>query len=55
MGLTEYRAKYGSEPSSEAKVGRMRLVAPGRALPAVLRDVGGRAKETLGDGTTNEG
>lgn len=47
MGLSEYRAKYGSEPSSEAKVGRMRLVAPGRALPAVLRDVGGRAKATL--------
>jgi hypothetical protein len=47
MGLSEYRAKYGSEPSSEAKVGRMRLVAPGRALPAVLRDVGERAKSTL--------
>lgn len=47
MGLSEYRAKYGSEPSSEAKVGRMRLVAPGRALPAVLRDVGERAKATL--------
>jgi hypothetical protein len=47
MGLDEYRAKYGTEPSSEAKVGRMRLVAPGRALPAVLRDVGERAKTTL--------
>ncbi len=47
MGLSEYRARYGSEPSSEAKVGRMRLVAPGRALPAVLRDIGGRAKAML--------
>jgi hypothetical protein len=47
MGLSEYRAKYGSEPSSEAKVGRMRLVSPGRALPAALRDVGERAKSTL--------
>ena len=47
MGLAEYRAKYGSEPASEAKVGRMRLVAPGRALPAVLRDVGERAKAVL--------
>jgi hypothetical protein len=54
MGLAEYRAKYGSEPSSEAKVGRMRLVAPGRALPAVLRDIGGRAKETLGDGAASQ-
>lgn len=49
MGLAEYRAKYDEAPASEAKVGKMRLVAPGRALPAVLRDVGGRAKATLAD------
>jgi len=49
MGLAEYKARYGSAPASEAKVGKMRLVAPGRALPAVLRDVGERAKAVLAE------
>lgn len=50
MSLHEYRARYGTEPATETKVGRLRLVSPGRALPAVMRDVGERAKATLADG-----
>ena len=45
--LEDYRRSHGEEPVSEARVGRMRLVAPGRALPAVMRDAGFRARAVL--------
>lgn len=52
MSQEDYRRKFGEEPISEASFGRMRLRAPGKALPAVVADMGSRARRLLaaGDG-----
>lgn len=49
MAPNEFRDRYGLPPLSELKFGRMRLVAPGRALPRVLNDLGEKARQCLAD------
>lgn len=43
----EYRRKFALEPVSEASFGRMRLRAPGKALPAAVADMGAKARLAL--------
>lgn len=47
MTQEEYRRNFGAEPISEALFGRMRLRAPGKALPAAVADMGSKARRTL--------
>lgn len=47
MPPEEYRRKFGVEPVSEACFGRMRLLAPGKALPATVADMGRRARQAV--------
>lgn len=47
MPEDEFRRKFGSEPVSEALFGRMRLRAPGKALPAAVADMGEKARRHL--------
>jgi hypothetical protein len=50
MPQADYRRKFGTDPISEASFGRMRLRAPGKALPAAVADMGSKARRLLATG-----
>jgi hypothetical protein len=49
MSREAYRRRFGAEPISEASFGRMRLSAPGKALPAAVADMGEKARRLTGN------